>query len=307
MFVRLALMAAVLLACALPTTATRAYCRTHTDDPRQSTCPERCASAGTPLAWPTSEIRYGFNDRGFPGLTDAQLRKTFAASFAAWEGVACDGEPVGFRTTQIPGTTPLGVGPVLLEPNENVIVLYDAAGWAAQDNSARAFAVTAVWFCPSDAKSCAPGDIFGADISFNGGMGLYGDCAVDTCSSAGPTADLQNVATHEIGHFFGLSHSDVVGSTMFCDAAAADTDKRSLSPDDIAGLCASYPPQSAFPGDQPSDAAGCACSTFVRPHARVRTSMGGGSPLGALTVFALVLSLVQRRRRATRRAARRDH
>lgn len=292
MFVRIVLLAALLLACTLRTTPVHAYCRTHTDDPRQSTCPELCTSSGIPLAWHTSEISYGFNERGFPGLTDAQLRKTIATSFQAWEGVDCAGERVGFHTTQIAGTTPLGVGPVEREPNENVIVLYDAADWAAQDNSARAFAVTAVWFCPSDAKTCIPGEIFGADISFNGGMGLYGDCELETCSSRGPSADLQNVTTHEIGHFFGLSHSDVAGSTMYCDAAAADTDKRSLSPDDIAGLCASYPPATAFPDDRPGASDGCGCTTA-----------GGSSQVGVLSVLALLgLSLVQRRRRAARHA-----
>ncbi|MEY4507889.1 MAG: hypothetical protein RLZZ450_11 [Pseudomonadota bacterium] len=292
MLVRPVLLAATLLACLSHAPTAHAYCRTHTDDPRQSTCPELCENDGTPLAWGTSDIAYGFNQLGFPGLSDERLRKTIEASFQAWEGVQCDGRELGFHTSQIPGTTPLGLGPEESEPNENVIVLYDPVAWAAQDNSARAFAVTAVWFCPTGAKTCTVGEILGADISFNGGMGEYGDCAVDTCSSAGPTADLQNVATHEIGHFFGLSHSDVAGSTMYCDAQAADTDKRSLAPDDVAGICASYPHATAFPHDREGGSGGgCnvgdGCSTG-----------GGSSPLTLLGVLAVVLSLVHRRRRS---------
>ena len=79
------------------------------------------------------------------------------------------------------------------------------------------------------------GSIFDADIIFNAK-----DHQFSTTLQAG-TFDVQNIATHEIGHFMGLDHSAIVGATMNPFAIQQDVRLRSLEKDDVAGASAVYP------------------------------------------------------------------
>jgi hypothetical protein len=74
------------------------------------------------------------------------------------------------------------------------------------------------------------GQILKADIVFNP--------AVKFDTGGGTGQDLQTVATHEIGHFFGLDHSAVTRAMMF---PFAPNVLRTLSYDDVAGISSLYP------------------------------------------------------------------
>ena len=74
------------------------------------------------------------------------------------------------------------------------------------------------------------GQLLKADIVFNP--------AVKFDKGGGTGQDLQTVATHEIGHFFGLDHSAVTRATMF---PFAPNVLLSLSYDDVAGISSLYP------------------------------------------------------------------
>ncbi len=81
------------------------------------------------------------------------------------------------------------------------------------------------------------GQILDADILFNPGV-CFSTGSPGTCSNGQSSEDLQTVATHEIGHFFGLDHSAVVHAVMY---PYAEPSEHTLSIDDVAGLAASYP------------------------------------------------------------------
>jgi YVTN family beta-propeller protein len=78
-----------------------------------------------------------------------------------------------------------------------------------------------------------PGQIVDADIMFN-----------PTASFSTPTTpgdwDLQSVATHEIGHFFGLSHSGVRTATMFYVQQPGNV-ASTLKSDDMSAIAAAFP------------------------------------------------------------------
>ena len=74
------------------------------------------------------------------------------------------------------------------------------------------------------------GQIIKADIFFNP--------ATNYTTDGSGNEDLQTVATHEIGHFFGLDHSAVVRAVMF---PFAPSSLQTLSYDDVAGISVLYP------------------------------------------------------------------
>ena len=62
----------------------------------------------------------------------------------------------------------------------------------------------------------------------------------DGCYEGTARYDLQNTATHEFGHVYGLGHVSSAFNTMAPTASMGETYKRSLAPGDAAGIRAIY-------------------------------------------------------------------
>jgi hypothetical protein len=189
--------------------------------------------------------------------------------------------------------------------------------WAASDGmlyDPMALAITSVFTDKST------GQIKDGDIEVNALNFSWADLVVNP-SLASSSQDLQNAITHEMGHLIGLDHTCYVAglagsppldnsgqpipscddaseavrdTTMSAVALRGDTGKRTLAPDDVAGVCDIYPvamdPMSCPTEDvAPPSMEACRCDAGgARGHATA----------GAASLLALA-ALV--RRRAPRR------
>lgn len=133
----------------------------------------------------------------------------------------------------------------------------------------------------ANAGAAAKKDDDAAEAGRTGGPDAEGE-AVD-CKSR---YDVQNAATHEAGHFFGLGEDMTErGSTMFYAIAKCETHKRALSSTDVGALVPLY---ETTPAPQAAPTTASACGFGV---ARYR---GGVWALGG---SLLALAALRRRRR----------
>jgi hypothetical protein len=168
------------------------------------------------------------------------------------------------------------------------------------------------------------GQIIDGDIEINVKNFAWADLDLDAAVTG--DQDLQNALTHEMGHLVGLDHTcfvpslpkpgqppatpaidnsgnpvpycddapaDVQATTMFASAIPGDKAKRTLAPDDIAGVCDIYPlgadPMFCPVKDVAPPDSGCSFGASGRG--------GGGAALAALGAF--VLAARRRRGRPT--------
>ncbi len=209
-------------------------------------------------------IKWFHDPTGMPGsLNQVSFESTVEASFDTWEAVD-DGlseEPLVPRVSFGGATTTLS--PV---PSPTALDGINVVSWIA-DGPSGLLAVTPCYklSAPTTTELDGSGNTV---MNFSGGVsmpfpgpagvtypkGILLDCgiqfdSVDPWSTSGGSGfDVQSVATHEIGHFLGLSHSTVgnltgvspLSATMVPFGTSANTDLQSLQEDDKASLLRTY-------------------------------------------------------------------
>lgn len=210
--------------------AAGAFCRNTTCKGECVKDDQGCSTTGEKLFWRGSCIGFSINDQGTELLPMGVVRKAIMASFATWSDLKCPGG----------GNASLTFGElqdVSCSKNEfnssgrNVnVVVFRNNGWDYKGLENTLAKATAHF----DGKT---GEIYDADIEINSAANVF------TVSATKPKNDLQSVLTHEIGHFIGLGHSDDPNAVMYAYYQEGSTVGRALSDDDIAAVCAAYPPQ----------------------------------------------------------------
>jgi MYXO-CTERM domain-containing protein len=225
-----------LLVAALAVIAPRdaqAFCRTTTAPVPANYDAQRngCITSGLLLYWKGACVSYAVNENAAPGIPFADATRIIDQAFATWTGSICpaSGEKVGIAVTDLGAVQCDEVRYNPGSPNQNLIVFREDK-WPYND-AANTLGLTTVTF---NAES---GEIYDADMEINAtGKNLS---IADKVPANG--FDLLSVVTHEAGHFLGLAHATLSTATMFASYKPGTTTLRSLTNDDIAGVCAIYP------------------------------------------------------------------
>lgn len=211
---RLLLLAAMVLAIAIPAFAYLFDFSGSSSGPVM----DRWDQSAFPIVW-TLNPTTGSNISGSP------VAGAIQASFNAWTSAPNTSLFVtrGADTTQ----TTFGADGVNL-------VCFVCQGDFSKDSSTLAVTFTTT-------ANAGQNDLHGGTAKFNGQIvdaDILFNPSVKFSVGSGSNQDLQTVATHEIGHFFGLDHSAVVAAMMFPFAPPL---RHTLGYDDVAGISQLYP------------------------------------------------------------------
>ncbi len=177
---------------------------------------------GTKWSGSSMPVNWKMNSAGSADVGFAASKTAVQNAFDTWEATAST------ITFSYAGTSSATWGQ---SDGTNVMVWYESNWTGSTGRPSGTIAVCRYWY--------SGGRTTDADIAFNGENYTW------SASGEAGKMDIQDIATHETGHFLGLG--DLYGSgdtakTMYGYSGSGETSKRSLHSDDIAGVNALYPP-----------------------------------------------------------------
>ena len=288
--------ALALLAALLGAGRASAYCRS-------SVCPSDngktlhgkvCAppqddDCGTVLQWRQPCINFAVEKSGSKKYAPVDVvAKQVKLSFAAWTSVDCGGGEHPRIEVEDFGT----VSCARVEYNQhggnaNVIVFRDDSWPHSPEGVAMSdtIALTTVTY------DVVNGDIFDADMEINSFNRTF------TTTDTMVNTDLRSVLTHEAGHFLGLAHSNVTGTTMYPNYSTGSIALRKLKDDDQQAICNAYPPDREPKGTCDALPRHGFSSECLAAQTEGTCAVGAGAPGFSLTALLPALALLGLRRR----------
>ena len=206
-----------------------AWCRTRSVE---QPAPTVCGTAGVLLAWRGACVSVHVNPaETAPGIPRDLLRLAVEEGARAWNAVPCDAATGATPTFRLLVGDDVANRVEFLEdgPNVNVVTWRPVWGDDAH-HDARALAITTVNY------GGRSGVILDTDIEMNAHP------MIPFSADGGPgTSDVRTVVVHELGHVLGLAHSAERGALMYPSVGMGER-RRVPNADDVAGVCAIYPP-----------------------------------------------------------------
>jgi hypothetical protein len=230
-----------------------------------------CINQGNTLYRTSSCLSYAVargNSSVF-GLTDDGFASLVAQAFTYWSQVDCgNGQHPGFSIQSTGLVT--ASGPYFCrEPSLNTSTWFLTRAWTRN--------AELVGY-ETSSSSVEDGEVFDADVELN----------VDKILKDFPGANMPDVllaiATHETGHFLGLAHSLDPKAVMYEAYSRTGLVSRPVTADDIAGICALFPPlgeaaSCAPPSTEPAGLDEKACQSAISegPQSSVSGPTGDGT------------------------------
>ncbi len=226
-------------------------------------------SVGAPIRWnlanPSSpvvkngRVVYNLNPAGSGDVPFAQVEAAIAASFQAWENIPdCTLAFTRGENRSETGGRNDGIFQIYWREDSTIDDGLDISG---------ALAVTRIFTFVGGGRD---GEIADVSLTFNGST-INGKPLIWGTDGNASRVDIAEVATHEIGHSFGLDHAPVGASTMFPRTGTGSLRNRTLTIDDQIAASVLYP-----------------SSNFLSQTGTLRGSVrdGGGNALFGAVVVA---------------------
>jgi YVTN family beta-propeller protein len=190
-------------------------------DQNQDGCPDLASSFRFTRYWAPDRFPLTIerNLTGDPAITDGSEFTAYTQAFAAWaaQGPMISGNLVAN-----------GSQDAVTGDGRNTLTFTDPDGFIL-GTVAITFSTVADEDTTIGGRVYHRGEIVDSDILFNT---LHYTFSTPTSPGPAGSFDLQSVATHELGHFFGFGHSTIQKSTMFY-VAYRGTGQETLERDDI--------------------------------------------------------------------------